>query len=125
MRALPGTGEVHTAVGALEIDHLVPLFYAWERGAHRWDPDKQRRFANDPSNLLAVGASVNRSKGAAGPLEWLPPEEAFVCEYLLRFLRVIARYELALPGEENAAIPATDRRAVRLTYAMCLAHPAR
>ena len=100
----PYTGDVHTTVNALEIDHLVPLYYAWERGANRWEPRKQRRFANDPSNLLPVGVAVNRAKGAAGPLQWLPPDQTFVCEYLLRFSKVISRYELTLPVEENAAI---------------------
>ena len=99
----PYTGDVHVAAQEIEIDHVVPLFYAWERGANRWDPERQRRFANDSANLLPVGAMVNREKGAAGPIEWLPPSEAVACEYLLRFARVTDRYDLSLRlGEADA-----------------------
>ena len=100
----PYTGNVHTASSDLEIDHVVPLFYAWERGADRWEQETQRRFGNDSANLLPVGAMVNRLKGAAGPLEWLPPSEAFACEYLLRFARVVDRYALNLRSGESAAL---------------------
>ena len=100
----PYTGNVHVAAQEIDIDHVVPLFYARERGANRWEPETQRRFANDSANLLPVGAMVNRSKGAAGPLEWLPPSEAFACEYLLRFARVADRYDLSLRPEEVAAL---------------------
>ncbi len=100
----PYTGNIYTAASNMEIDHLVPLFYAWQRGAHFWDAATQRRFANDFANLLAVGASVNRSKGAAGPLEWLPPSEDFSCEYILRFSRIIRRYNLALSSDESSGL---------------------
>ena len=100
----PYTGNIYTAASEMEIDHVVPLFYAWERGGHLWDPEKQRRFANDSANLLPVGASANRSKGAAGPLEWLPPSDDFACEYLLRFSRMTTGYGLTLVPDESAAL---------------------
>ncbi len=100
----PYTGNTYAAAHELDIDHVVPLFYAWERGARLWESEKQRRFANDPANLLPVGTTVNRSKGTAGPLEWLPPAEEFGCEYLLRFSRVIERYDLTLPLDEVDAL---------------------
>lgn len=95
------TGNVVTASNELDIDHIVPLRWAWERGAYRWDSDKRQEFANDPANLLPVSASANRSKGASGPLDWLPPNESFACEYVLRFDRVIDRYEFSLPASET------------------------
>ena len=98
------TGNIHTSAQELEIDHVVPLFYAWMRGARLWPSEKQRHFVNDPANLLPVGMAVNRSKGASSPLEWLPPAAEFDCEYLLRFSRVITRYELKLSAEEEAAL---------------------
>lgn len=100
----PYTGESYTSAQNLEVDHLVPLYYAWMRGADRWEAEKQQRFMNDPANLLVVEASVNRTKGAAGPLKWLPPAPSFHCEYLLRFVRVIARYNLVHTLEESTAI---------------------
>ena len=98
------TGNTYTDASDIQIDHVVPLFYAWQRGAHLWDAATQRRFANDFANLLPVVASANQSKGAAGPLEWLPPAEDFSCEYILRFSRVIRRYSLALSSDESAAL---------------------
>ena len=94
----------HRPLDCPQILRRRPLFYAWGRGANQWEAETQRRFANDSANLLPVGAMVNRSKGAAGPLEWLPPSEAFACEYLLRFDRVTDRYDLNLRSEEAAAL---------------------
>ena len=100
----PYTGMTFTSAQSLDIDHLVPLYYAWKRGASRWDDEKRQRFMNDPANLLAVETNVNRDKGPAGPLEWLPPRLDFHCQYLLRFSRVLTRYSLALTPEENRAM---------------------
>lgn len=106
------TGKIVSVSTELDIDHIVPLRWAWERGASLWEPEKRWRFANDPANLLPVSASANRSKGAAGPLEWLPPNEGFACEYVLRFSRVIDLYELEVPAEEATLLE-------RLTSEQC------
>ena len=100
----PYTDTEFTAAAELDIDHLVPLRYAWDRGASRWSEDKRREFANDPANLLPVAAAVNGSKGASGPLDWLPPSSDFACEYLLRFDRVVARYGLEVAPDERARL---------------------
>lgn len=100
----PYTGMTHTHAQGLHIDHLVPLYYAWRRGADRWEPEKQRRFMNDPANLLVVEAFVNQDKGAKGPLAWLPPDAQFHCEYLLRFMRITARYDLHHSPREQAGL---------------------
>lgn len=100
----PYTGQVFTNAGDMDVDHVVPLFYAWSRGAAEWDAEKRIRFANDPANLIATDASTNRRKGADGPLDWLPPNEAFHCQYVLRFHRIARRYELTLPDPEAVAM---------------------
>lgn len=97
-------GEIVSVSSELDIDHIVPLRWAWERGASHWESEKRRQFANNPANLLPVNASANRSKGAAGPLEWLPPDESFACEYVLRFSRVIDLYKLEIPEGEAALL---------------------
>jgi hypothetical protein len=87
----------------MDVDHLVPLAWAWERGAHAWSEERRERFANDPRNLFAVDASANRSKGAQGPVEWLPPDEGFHCQYVLRFQRVALQYGLlGAPADRRA-----------------------
>ena len=100
----PYTGKTYTEAKDLDIDHVVPLYYAWQHGADKWAPEKQQRFGNDPANLLAVESGVNRAKGAAGPLEWMPPDITFHCEYVLRFMRVLTLYGIELASDKNTAI---------------------
>ena len=88
----PFTGNVIQNASDIDIDHLVPLAWAWRRGAGEWSREKRERFANDPVNLLPVELSLNRQKGAQGPDEWLPLSAQ--CGYVARFLRVVKRYDL-------------------------------
>lgn len=90
----PYTGRIFTNARDMDIDHMVPLAWAHAHGAHSWTADLRRQFANDPVNLFAVEASANRSKGAKGPLEWLPPSSSFHCEYVTRFHRIVLTYKL-------------------------------
>lgn len=83
----PFTGEVIQNSSDIDIDHVVPLKWALDRGASNWTRSRREGFANDPVNLLPVEASLNCSKGARGPDEWLPP--ANQCGYLARFIRIM------------------------------------
>ena len=96
----PFTGKVILNAADIDIDHVVPLAWAWERGAGRWPSEKRERFANDPVNLLPVETSLNRSKGAQGPDEWLPP--ANQCGYVARFVRVVRLYDLQPSTQETS-----------------------
>ena len=89
----PYSGTVFFDSSKMDIDHLVPLAWAWRHGASSWSDSERDRFANDPINLLAVSASLNRSKGAQGTDSWLPPNEKFHCQYMTRFYRVLLKYE--------------------------------
>src|SRR6059058_4723561 len=40
----------------VDIDHVVALGDAWQKGAQQWSPARRIAFANDPLNLLAVDA---------------------------------------------------------------------
>jgi hypothetical protein len=97
----PYTGRIFTESRDMDIDHMVPLAWAHEHGAHAWDAETRERFANDPVNLFAVKAGVNRSKGARGPLEWLPPNASFHCQYVTRFHRIVLTYKLNYAPEER------------------------
>lgn len=89
----PYTGNIFLESRLVDVDHVVPLQWAWINGASTWSDEKREQFANDERNLFIVSASVNRSKGARGPNEWLPPNEAFHCQYVTRFLRILILYE--------------------------------
>lgn len=86
------SGEVIFDASKIDIDHIVPLKWAWDHGANEWSKEKRKQFANDPINLVAVEARLNRQKGAKGLDEWLPPKN--VEQYKARFKRVLVKYGL-------------------------------
>ncbi len=102
----PYTDQIFTRARGLDIDHMVPLAWAHAHGADKWDHATRRQFANDPVNLFAVEASANRSKGAKGPLEWLPPSQGFHCQYVTRFHRIVLTYKLEYSDYERQQIDA-------------------
>jgi hypothetical protein len=79
---------------AVQIDHLVPLAYAWDQGARNWTDEMRVRFANDPANLLAVDGPINEDKSDGEPAVWMPPNHAFWCQYAVQFVAVMRGYGL-------------------------------
>ena len=100
----PYTGQEFTNAEDVEIDHLVPLKWAWDRGAYSWQESKRVAFANDQVNLFVVSESANQNKRAKGPTEWLPPSVAFQCQYVVRFARVVRKYAIEMPTAEAVAL---------------------
>ncbi|BBY61712.1 HNH endonuclease family protein [Mycolicibacterium sarraceniae] len=86
---------------AVQIDHLVPLAYAWDMGARDWPDATKIRFANDPANLLAVAGRANQDKGDQPPGSWMPPNHAFWCQYAIQFAAVLRGY--SLPVDQTSA----------------------
>ncbi len=89
---------------SIDIDHLVALSNAWQSGAAYFDKSIRSQIANDPLNLLAVDAKLNRQKGDGDAATWLPPNKAFRCEYVSRQVAVKAKYSLWVTASEKAAI---------------------
>ncbi|GAA3169971.1 MULTISPECIES: GmrSD restriction endonuclease domain-containing protein [Streptomyces] len=79
----PYDDKMFTNARDLDIDHMVPLANAWRSGADGWDTARRKAFANDlqHSQLVAVSASSNRSKGDQSPDQWKPPLVSYWCEY--------------------------------------------
>ena len=104
----PYTGQdiafVRGGGSEVDIDHVVALSDAWQKGAGAWVPGKRLAFANDPLNLLAVEASANRQKGDGDAATWLPRNKAYRCTYVARQVAVKAKYELWVTAAERAAI---------------------
>ena len=90
--------------GAVQIDHVVPLADAWQKGAQLLTPEQRRDFANDPRNLLAVDGGLNQQKSAGDAATWLPPNKGFRCEYAQRIVEVKAAYSLWTTEAEHAAL---------------------
>ena len=103
----PYTGESFTDPGELDIDHMVPLGNAHRSGAWNWTYQRREEYANDlqhPEHLIAVKASANRSKGAKGPDEWLPPTISYRCQYVRDWEAIKQRWNLVISEAEEAAI---------------------
>ena len=47
----------------VQIDHVVALSDAWQKGAQQLSPGEREKLANDPLNLLAVDGPANQAKG--------------------------------------------------------------
>ncbi|MGI9823371.1 HNH endonuclease family protein [Agromyces sp. Marseille-Q5079] len=89
---------------AVQIDHVVPLSYAWQHGASEWPDDVREAFANDPANLSAVDGPANQSKSDSGPAEWMPPAADYACTYVDRFADVLLSYGLTIAPEDYDAV---------------------
>jgi hypothetical protein len=88
----------------VQIDHIVALSDAWQKGAQQWDEVTRRNFANDPRNLQATLGWVNQQKGDGDAATWLPPNAAYRCEFVTRIVDVKAAYRLWVTPAEHDAI---------------------
>ncbi|MFB8775597.1 HNH endonuclease family protein [Streptomyces broussonetiae] len=88
----------------VDIDHVVALSDAWQKGAGKWEPSKRIAFANDPLNLLAVDAGTNRAKGDGDTATWLPPNKSYRCSYVAAQVAVKKKYGLWVTSAEQAAM---------------------
>ncbi|MET9537544.1 HNH endonuclease family protein [Streptomyces sp. NPDC006553] len=88
----------------VDIDHVVALSDAWQKGAGTWNGETRRRFANDPLNLLAVDASTNRRKSDGDAATWLPPNKAYRCTYVARQIAVKKKYGVWVTAGERDAM---------------------
>ncbi|MDF2705378.1 MAG: deoxyribonuclease [Nonomuraea muscovyensis] len=88
----------------VQIDHLIPLSDAWQKGAQQWTATKRKEFANDPLNLLAVDGPLNGQKSDSDAATWLPPRRAYRCAYVARQIDVKAKYDLWVTAAEKDAM---------------------
>jgi len=109
----PYTGKtIHFTRGAstsaaVQIDHVVAVSDAWQKGAQAIDVSKRAEFYNDPLNLLAVDGPTNDKKGDGDAATWLPPNKAFRCKYVARQIAVKAKYSLWITQAEHDAMKNT------------------
>jgi hypothetical protein len=94
----------NTTSSAVQIDHLVALSDAWQKGAQQLSADQRRQLANDPLNLMAADGPTNGAKGDKDAATWLPPNKPFRCEYVARQTAVKAKYQLWATQAERDAI---------------------
>lgn len=89
---------------AVQIEHVVALLDAWQKGAQQLSVEQRRNLANDPIELLAVDGPTNAAKGAGDAATWLPPNKRFRCRYVALQVAVKVRYRLWVTQAEHDAI---------------------
>lgn len=93
-----------TTSNDVQIDHVVALSDAWQKGAQQWSSQRLKDFGNDPLNLLAVQGRANSQKGDGDAATWLPPNRGFRCEYVARQIAVKVKYSLRVTSAEKDAM---------------------
>lgn len=88
----------------VQIDHVVALSDAWQKGAQYMTVEVRYNIATDPLNLLAVDASANQGKSDGDAATWLPPNKAFRCQYVARQVSVKFKYGLWVTSAEKEVI---------------------
>lgn len=88
----------------IQIDHVVALSDAWQKGAQVLDPDTRYQLATDPLNLLAVDAKANSQKSDGDAATWLPSNKKFRCQYVARQVAIKYKYHLWVTSAEHDAI---------------------
>lgn len=94
----PGTSS------RVQIDHVVALSDAWQKGAAQWTSGRRLQFANDPRNLLATYGPLNAAKGDADAATWVPPRRAEWCDYGKSQVGVKVAYSLWVTQAEHDAL---------------------
>ena len=89
---------------AVQIDHVVALSDAWQKGAQQLSPAQRLSLANDPLNLLAVDGPANQSKSDGDAATWLPPNKSYRCNYVARQISVKSSYGLWVTQAEHDAM---------------------
>ena len=106
----PYTGEhkVFTARDQIskgvQIDHVVALSDAWQKGAQYMEKEVRYQIATDPLNLLAVDSAANEKKSDGDAATGLPSNKRFRCQYVARQVSVKYKYKLWVTQAEKDAI---------------------
>jgi hypothetical protein len=106
----PYTGKViafmrgASSSSKVQIDHIVALSDAWQKGAQQLSKEQRFAFANDPLNLLAVDGQANNDKSDGDAATWLPPNKPYRCQYVARQISVKQKYTLWITIAEKEAM---------------------
>lgn len=88
----------------VQIDHVVALSDAWQKGAQQLSYARRVQFANDPLVLLAVDGAANNQKSDGDAATWLPSNKSFRCDYVSRQIKIKLKYKLWVTNAEGQAM---------------------
>jgi len=116
----PYTGQIihfqrgEKSSSKVQIDHVVALSDAWQKGAQQLSAEEREKLANDPLNLLAVDGPANQAKGDGDAATWLPSNKPFRCQYVARQIAVKRRYRLWVTEAEKIAMSSILEKCVEV-----------
>ncbi|MDB5167350.1 MAG: uncharacterized protein JWN26_495 [Candidatus Saccharibacteria bacterium] len=93
-----------TTSADVQIDHVVALSDAWQKGAQQMTKNQRITLANDPLELLAVDGPANQQKSDGDAATWLPFYKPFRCQYVARQIAVKQKYALWVTQAEKDAM---------------------
>lgn len=85
----------------VQIDHVVAVSDAWQKGAQQLSFSQRYSFYNDPLNLLAVDGPTNQRKSDSDAASWLPPNRKYWCSFIARQIAVKHKYKLWVTKAER------------------------
>ncbi len=88
----------------VQIDHVVSLSDAWQKGAQQLSSSQRFSFYNDQLNLLAVWGPANSQKSDSDAASWLPSNKGFRCAFVARQVAVKGKYALWVTQAEHDTI---------------------
>ena len=88
----------------IQIDHIVALSDAWQKGAQYLSSEVRFQIATDPLNLAAVDGPANQQKSDSDAASWLPKNKSFRCQYVARQISVKKKYNLWVTEAEKSAM---------------------
>lgn len=100
----PWSDAILTSPSEVDIDHHIPLALVAQSGGENFSTEQREQYANDLDLLIATSAKQNRSKGASGPSDWMPPDENSHCSYAKIYVFVLDKYNLRITQADKEAL---------------------
>lgn len=96
-------GQTYTQASKTQIDHIVPLHYAWDVAASGWTASQRESFANDTSELVVSDVHDNEVKQDDMPPDW-EPIAADRCAYAEQMIAELAEWSIPVTARAKPAL---------------------
>lgn len=96
------TGEHIDSMETIGVDQLISLKEAHQYGGEIWSRDKRMNFAYFPDNLIPVSITQKSERNGRPASEWMPPNKAFWCDYIVQRDIVVRLFRIRMPKHEKA-----------------------
>lgn len=95
------SGRTTSSVNEVVTDYLISLEEAHTYGALAWPTEKRTIFANTTANQVVVTDAYKKARNGASAANWMPPNEAYWCRYIVTRERIARKFNLRFPNSEK------------------------